>query len=280
MKIQFHQEHVQGFEESVREIGQKWRDHLARFAQTTDEVNDRYDSLILQLETTYSSVSSALSSAKQTNRSLSEERDQQKSLKTKLQNRNETTQLEIGAEIDLELRLQQRVAELHLQLGESQRRLECQVEKKVRLKKAYIRAINQYKRLKAEEELRENRRRAFEKRALLERKKKEREEEERRAREAGNDPRNKYMALLAAAGHIDGDPLTTKPDQITFYQGAVLPGDAASRGEQIIVDSPKLEEGIWLENNIRTLLSTGNYTDDDPVIRGLWAQLQRIRSAR
>jgi hypothetical protein len=46
------------------------------------------------------------------------------------------------------------------------------------------------------------------------------------------------------------------------------------------VESPKFEEGIWLENNIRTLLSTGNYTEDDPVIRGLRAQLQRIRSAR
>jgi hypothetical protein len=145
LKTQFHQELIRVTEQRARDVGEKWRERLSDLNRTTDDIDDRYDSLILQLEKIDSSASSKLLSTKQTNRSLSEQIAQQKSLKTKLQNQNETTQLEIAAEIDLELKLQQRAAELHLQLGESQRRLERQVEKKVRLKKAYVRATNHTK---------------------------------------------------------------------------------------------------------------------------------------
>jgi hypothetical protein len=215
---------------------------------------------------------------KQKNTSLAEQIAQQKNRKTKLQNRIETTSLEISAEIDLELKLQQRAAELQVQLGESKRRLERQSEKKIKLKKAYIRLINQYKKLKEDEEAREYRRRALEKKSALEKQRKEREEEEKRAKEAENDPRNKYRALLAAAGHIDGeDPVGGHPDRVMFYEGPTEGGPGVvATGQQIIVDAPKYEECIWLENNIRTLLSTGNYTEDDAVIRGLRAQLSRI----
>jgi hypothetical protein len=54
-------------------------------------------------------------------------------------------------------------------------------------------------------------------------------------------------------------------------------GSESPKPDQILIDNPQFDEGIWLQNNIRTLLSTGNYTEDDPVIRSLKAQLRRMR---
>jgi chromosome segregation ATPase len=276
-KLRFHNSIVEEFEARIQKLNCTWRDHVSSFERTRESIDDRYDALILQLETIHAALSNKLLLTKQKNGSLIDQIEQQKNRKTKLQNRAETTNLEVSAEIDLELKLQQRSAELHVQLGESQRRLERQLEKKVKLKKAYIRVINQYKKLKEDQEMREYRRHAFEKKAALERQRKEREEAERKAKEAEKDPRNLYRALLAAAGHIDGeDPMEMRPDRVTFYQGPTIP-DVAKPEQQILVDPPKYEECVWLENNIRTLLSTGNYTEDGPVIRGLQAQLARIK---
>jgi hypothetical protein len=271
-KLAFRGEMLHEIEAKKQQISAAWREHTTQIESVREQIDGRYDALICQLEAQYAAVSRHLLLFRQRNTSLASQIEETRSLKTKLQNQSETTNLEISAEIDLELKLQQRASELQVQLGDSRRRLGSQLEKKVKLKKAYLRVINQYKKLKDDDELRECRRKALVKKALLEQQRKEREEEEQRAKEAANDPRNKYRALLAAAGHIDGeDPIGARPDCVTFYDGPTV---AVAKAEQpIVVESPKYQQCVWLENNIRTLLSTGNYTEDDPVIRRLKAQL-------
>jgi hypothetical protein len=275
-KLNFQKEMKRQSEVRLQKVGLLWRAQLTSVAETKSEIDSRYDSIIARLESIFGTVSVKLATTKQECITLRENIDCQKSVKTRLQDRTEANHLEISAEIDLELKLQQHAAELQVHLGDARRRLDRQLEKKARLKKSYIRAINHYKKLKLEDEDRSNRERALQRKAFLLKRKKELEEEQQKAREEQNDPRNKYRALLAAAGHID--PLYQKPtESLTFYQGPLIQTEAAPTPDQIVVDSPQYDEGIWLENNIRTLLSTGNYADDDPVIRSLRSQLYKIR---
>ena len=276
-KIRFQEQMKSEIEKKFQGVAKSWKEHVDRFAATKADIDSRYDNLLLQLDTIRSQVGAKLTVIKKENAALKKRIDQQRLMKERLQNKAETNHIEVSAEIDLELKLQQRAAELQVQRGESRRRLEQQLEKKIRLKKAYLRNINQYKKLKAAEEERQNKRRALRKKAMLEQKKKEMEEEAIRAKAKEDDPMNRYRALLAAAGHISVNDQGSKPETpTTFFQGPLIE-PSAPRPDQIVIDNPQYDEGIWLENNIRTLLSTGNYTDDDPVIRGLRAQLCKLR---
>ena len=274
-KIRFQEQMKQEIEQKFRDIAKNWKGHVDRFAATKQDIDTQYDKLLMQLDTIRGQVGAKLTVIKKENAALKKRIDQLRLTKERLQNKAETNHIEVSAEIDLELKLQQRAAELQVQRGESRRRLEQQLEKKIRLKKAYLRNINQYKKLKQSEEDRQNKRKALRKRAILEQKKKEMEEEAAKAKE--EDPMNRYRALLAAAGHISVNDQGTKQETpTTFFQGPLVE-PSAPRPDQIVIDNPQYDEGIWLENNIRTLLSTGNYTDDDPVIRGLRAQLCKLR---
>jgi hypothetical protein len=277
-KLNFQKETKNSLESKKARIASLWRTQLDNVARIKDEIDSRYDAIMTHLDASLGTLSNKLATARNEVIALRANVDRQKQIKARLQIKTDENQLEISAEIDLELKLQQHAADLQVQLGDSRRRLERQLEKKAQLKKSYIRLIAQYKKLKAEEEDREHHDKALHKRAALLKRKQELEEEQRRAKESENDPRNKYKALLAAAGHIDACGAEAKPaDSLTFYQGPLMQTDAPPRPDQILVDSPQYDEGIWLENNIRTLLSTGNYTDDDPVIRSLRAQLHQMR---
>lgn len=278
-KVRFRQALCDEMQEKIKQISNNWQEQVTNFTKTKEAIDNRYVSLTLQLDSIYGQVSSKLATVRRQNAALKDKIELQKALKGRLQKRAETDHLEISAEIDMELKLQQRAADLHMQLGESKRRLERQLEKKIQLKKAYLRVINEYKRLKAVEEEREAKRAAQRKKAALLHKKKQMEEEEARRKAEESNPMNRYRALLAAAGHLDyNNKGSTAQNPTTFYQGPMMVPQTAPKEDQIVVDSPQYDEGVWLENNIRTLLSTGNYTDDDPVIRGLRAQLCHLRS--
>ncbi|OHT15183.1 hypothetical protein TRFO_14368 [Tritrichomonas foetus] len=278
-----------------------WQEQLGRFSAQKKQVDTSYDDMAMKVDSILSKIQSELYQLKKNNAELADKIEQKKMIKNQLQTKKETTHLEVSAEIDIELKLQQRAAELHRQLGECKRRRDATLEQKIQLKKSYVRAINQYKKLKSIDEDRSAKKEAMQKKLYLQKKKMEMEEEERRQREAENDPMNKYKSLLAAAGHIKFNskaftptievaPLTkiykTDAPITKIYQPeGARPQNHYQQQQNMIInsdaglvfDSPQNDEGIWLENNIRTLLSTGNYTDDDPVIRNLRAELARLR---
>jgi hypothetical protein len=266
--------------ELVKVWADKWRKYMEFFFATREEISARNSGLLAQVEGNIARLSTKLVNVQHENQLLRERIQVEKSTKAKLQNKIEVNSLEIGAETDLELKLQQKTVELQLQLGERKRRLDRQLQKKATLKKAYIRVIEKYREMKSEHEQKENRRKAMQKKSLLEKRKRELEEAEQRAKAAESDPITKYRALLAAAGHgtfSERSRNIVGSGPTSFYQGPLVLGTEGPSPEQILVDNPQFDEGIWLENNIRTLLSTGNYTDDDPVIRSLRNQLRQLR---
>ena len=284
-------------QKSSQVLQQSWMSLLSKFQAQKSLVDSSYEALSSKINSLLIKKQQELNELKKSNLELQEKIERKQLIRSKLQTSNETKNIEISAEIDMELKLQQRAAELHRQLGDSQRRLESAKEQKIQLKKSYIRVINQYKRLKQLNEEREIKKEALQKKLYLQKKKIELEEQERLRIESENDPMNKYKSLLAAAGHIkfnsnpsDNDfrptlevaPLKNiykSESSITrIYQPeGVLQNNIQKDPNVFVVDNVQNDEGVWLENNIRTLLSTGNYTDDDPVIRNLRAELARIR---
>lgn len=275
-KIQLRAQLTDEFEKKINNILVSWKKQQESFTTKANEFDSQLDNMQTRIENIYNTIYTKLSAVKNGNRIMEEKIEQQKALKRKLQQTSETNNIEISAEINLELQRQKRAAELHCAVAENKRLLDKSKREKVELKKKYLRAITQYNKLKAEEEERVRVKRALKKKAYLEQKLKEREEEERRAIQAENDPKNKYKALLAAAGHIDGDSSVHQVETRAplIYQPADTPAISDPR---VIIETHETDDGLWLENNIRTLLSTGNYTEDDPVIRGLKAQLHRAR---
>lgn len=284
-------------QKSSQVLEQSWMALLSKFQAQKSLVDSSYEAISTKINALLIKKQQELNELKKSNFELQEKIERKRIIRNKLQATNDTKNIEVSAEIDMELKLQQRAAELHRQLGESKRRLESAKEQKIQLKKSYVRAINQYKRLKQINEEREIKKEALQKKLYLQKKQIEQEEQKRLRIESENDPMNKYKSLLAAAGHIkfnsnpsesdfkptlEVSPLTNlyrSESSITrIYQPeGVLQSNIQKDPKVFVVDSAQNDEGVWLENNIRTLLSTGNYTEDDPVIRNLRAELARIR---
>lgn len=284
-------------QKSIDVLQQSWMTLLSKFNAHKSLVDSSYEALSTKINAILIKKQQELNELKKSNSEIREKIERKQIIRNKLQTTNETKNIEISAEIDMELKLQQRAAELHRQLGESRRRLDSAKEQKIQLKKSYVRVINQYKRLKRLNEEREIKKEALQKKLYLQKKQIEMEEQKRMQIESENDPMNKYKSLLAAAGHIkfnsnpsENDfrptlevaPLTNmyrNESSITrIYQPeGILQNNIQKDPNVFVVDNPHNDEGVWLENNIRTLLSTGNYTDDDPVIRNLRAELARLR---
>ena len=279
-------------QEKFGNLQKLWQQQLEKFTVQKKSVDSSYDEMIMKVDSILARMQNELSTVKKANAELKDQIERKQLKKAKLQTKTETDQLEVSAEIDIELKLQQRAAELHRQLGECKRRLDASLEKKIQLKKSYVRIINQYKKMKAMDEDRNIKKEALQKKIYLQKKKMEMEEEEKRKKEAENDPMNRYKSLLAAAGHIkfNADPSPNIPSapltQIYNLDAPITKiyqpercqmNNPENQSAHIVYDPQHCDEGIWLENNIRTLLSTGNYTDDDPVIRNLRAELAKLR---
>lgn len=291
-KLKFINQLRNEMQQSNDQLQKSWFEQLDKFNSQKEKIDDAYDHMQSKIDNILMKLQHDLMQIKSSNADLLDQIEQKKALKASMQSKTENRQIEISAEIDMELKLQQRTAELHQQLGESKRLRDTAIAEEIKLKKGYIRLINQYKQFKLLFEEREAQKQAIQKKKYLQKKKQELEEEQKRKIEAENDPMNRYRSLLAAAGHIkvndlDGEAIGNDSSLTKLYkkEGPIThiyqPDQYIHQMQQntgaYIIDSPQNDEGIWLENNIRTLLSTGNYTDDDPVIRNLKAELARIR---
>ncbi|KAH0791089.1 erythrocyte binding protein [Histomonas meleagridis] len=265
-KLKFITQKKEEFQSKINALKKGWIDQMQNCVQQKELIDSRYDMISSKLEEIAYSLQSKIYEIKEKNQELNDSILSLKSQKQKIQAKRESNQLETSAEVDLELKLQQKAADLHHQINENKRKTEAIIEKKISLKKSYVRLIAQYKKLMEEIEASQNRQAAFRKKKALEMKKKHIEKEQKQV-ENSDEQMNQYLSLLAAAGQIN---FANKSKLITtVYQ----PPQSPKTESRFVVDSPQYNECIWLENNIKTLLSTGNYTEDDPVIRQLQEKL-------
>ena len=235
----------------LKEITKKWNAKKSEFIQFSSATTSQYSTLLVKLESIHQTLANKLLKIK---KECSEMEEDAKKLRSTIREKEEDrvrNEIDAKAEVDMEISMQRKSVELISQLNEIRGRIQVISESKINYKKKYIRIINEYKSIEREEEEEERKKR------LKAIKQKQKEEYERRLKEEKNEElpnplKQQYQSLLVAAGQVHSDP---KPSVLMIHEPTAD------------------DEKLIIENNINTLLSTGNYTENDEIIKNLRAQL-------
>ena len=264
------------FEEEQGRIQQNWNEKKINFLKNKSEYDESLDNLLQQAIAQQEEASYKLAEINQENEELSNRLEVLKLEKAQILTKGERKVIEKRSEVDLELNLQTKSVELNQKLNELQRNIDHETEEMRVFKKNYKRALEQYGKLREMVENEQIRKEV--KRKKIELLKKQKEIEEKKAEEAKRkkDPLNKYKALLDAAGQArnDGDK---KPQRVFAVDDGPLFPDVEDDDGIIVQDYVDYDQEHGLETRIKLLLASGNYTEDDPVIRGLRKELAALK---
>lgn len=234
----------------------RWREKAEEFSRQASVVDRKYDGVIRRVGQMTRRVSSCGEELKVLVEELKSRVDHLKEGNGRLARSVREKQLDKTAEDGLEMELQETLSELHSRRGELERELVAISRETIELKKGYAGVIREYKDLKEEESGMRVGRKVEKKREVLEEREKVEERNERKEeREGEREEEDSYQALLQAAGHKGdvGEGIRV---------GREGRGKERSGGETL----RKVSSSV-LESNIQILISTGNYTEDDPVIK-------------
>jgi len=264
-KAKFREELKYIFDKKIDLIYRAWSEYQKRIQNNINEVDELYEKNRISINDKIDSIKNKSIDVNSEVDFLKTRIEQLKIEKNKHSSKSNRKKTEKVAEIDLEIKLQSNVVDLHRKLEEKKREILRAKDKKLKYKKMYIRAIEEYEKIKKEEEDRYNKRIALQRKKYLIEKEKEKEIKKIKEEDKKNNPSGRYLSLLAAAGHSN---IENVPVSIESPDTPDIPK------KEMIVCHPNYEELSIIEKNIRTLLSTGNYHENDPVIRGLYAKIQ------
>ena len=264
------------FEEEQERIQQNWNEKKMNFLKNKSEYDESLDNLLQQAIAQQEETSYKLAEINQENEELTNRLEVLKLEKAQILTKGERKVIEKRSEVDLELNLQTKSVELNQKLNELQRNIDHETEEMRVYKKNYKRALEQYGKLR---EMIENEQiKKDVKRRKIELLKKQKEIEQKKAEEAKRrkDPLNKYKALLDAAGQArdDGDK---RPQRVFAIDDGPLSPDVEEEEGIIVQDYVDHDQEDSLEARIKLLIASGNYTEDDPVIRGLRKELAALK---
>ena len=264
------------FEEEQERIQQNWNEKKMNFLKNKSEYDESLDNLLQQAISQQEETSYKLAEINQENEELANRLEVLKLEKAQILTKGERKVIEKRSEVDLELNLQTKSVELNQKLNELQRNIDHETEEMRVYKKNYKRALEQYGKLR---EMIENEQiKKDVKRRKIELLKKQKEIEQKKAEEAKRrkDPLNKYKALLDAAGQArdDGDK---RPQRVFAIDDGPLSPDVEEDDGIIVQDYVDHDQEDSLEARIKLLIASGNYTEDDPVIRGLRKELAALK---
>ena len=264
------------FEEEQERIQQNWNEKKMNFLKNKSEYDESLDNLLQQAIAQQEEASYKLAEINQENEELANHLEVLKLEKAQILTKGERKVIEKRSEVDLELNLQTKSVELNQKLNELQRNIDHETEEMRVYKKNYKRALEQYGKLR---EMIENEQiKKDVKRRKIELLKKQKEIEQKKAEEAKRrkDPLNKYKALLDAAGQArdDGDK---RPQRVFAIDDGPLSPDVEEDDGIIVQDYVDHDQEDSLEARIKLLIASGNYTEDDPVIRGLRKELAALK---
>ena len=299
-KVQFSQACAERHNAELDDIRRGWKQKMADFDRAKVAVDIRYESLQTRLET----IATAL------DKKTAQEKEKIASLKASVEKltRNirrakaseELRGIDESAEMQIELKLQMQTKQLRDQLNKMKAETADVTSRGDKYKGLYLKAIARQKKINYKRETKvrlaeaESQRKldfdAFREMIKQEQKRLNDDVETlRRMREElmhpppappspkKKSPKEMYLEMLKEAGqHVDDDDRVavsgfqdTTHEPITFEDDEEVE-EVPHRESVHDVD---YEQISYLENTIRTLLATGNYSESDPLIVGLRAQI-------
>lgn len=256
------------FEEKRQKLLQEKKN--ANLQNKRSEMQKDFDQLIQKAEDAKRDLMIKLSEIEQENNELAERLERLKQQKATEQKKDETNEIQKRAEEDLETQLHSEIASLETEHNRLLREITEKKDKKVDLKKKYKRVKDTYEAL-----LRRVKQIALDKEVKKKKKELEKinaENEQRMKEEAERkkNPINVYKNILYNAGYNN----ETYDIPIVVHE-IDDPVEINSMSGDSLDESEIYNEPNEINDQIRILLSTGQYTEADPIIRELKSRLKK-----
>ncbi|EAY13910.1 erythrocyte binding protein, putative [Trichomonas vaginalis G3] len=256
------------FEEKKQRVLQERKN--ANLPQKKAEMQNDYDQLIKKAEDSKREIMARISDLELENNELHDKLERLSQQKMSQLKKDENLEIQKRAEEDLETQLHSEIAALETKKNEYLRLVSQQREIKLDLKKKYKRVKDTYeallkkvKQMAIDKEVKRKQKDLEKINAEMQRKKKEEEERKK-------DPINSYNNFLYNAGY------SNEP-----YDIPIVVHEIDEPMEILSMSGDSLEESVFegepnvIDDQIRQLLSTGQYTESDPLIRELRSRLKK-----
>ena len=276
MKSQYSEEVNDLFQNDIDEIQNDWKAEKAKFLKLKNEYDDSLDKLLQETLAKQEELTYQLATINKENQELTNRLEQLRKEKQQIIMQVDQRVIEKKAEVDLELNLQQKSVELSEKFNQFQRNLDQETHEMKTYKKNYKRALDEYKEMRQLVEAAQLKKEVKLRKAELLRKQQELDKKKAEEAQRKKDPMNKYKALLAAAGHTNDAP-ERPPRRVFTIDDEMFDKNDGSDDGFIIHEYPDYEQEQHIQNRIDQLLATGNYTEDDPVIRSLRKELATVK---
>ena len=276
MKAKYSEEVNDLFQNDIDNIQNDWKIEKAKFMKVKSEYDDSLDQLLRDALSKQEEMSAKLVKINKENEDLANRLEQLRKEKQQFVTQDDRKVIEKRAEVDLELNLQQKSVELSQRLNQLQRNLDQETDEMKTYKKSYKRALDEYKQLKEIVEAAQIRKEVKLRKAELMKKQEELDKMKAEEMRRKKDPMNKYRAILEAVGHPHSGN-ERPPRRVFAVDDDHMLYQCESSDDLIVEDFPDVEQQQHIQTRIDQLLATGNYTEDDPVIRSLRKELAAVR---
>lgn len=293
-KIRFKQAIAADNEAEINRIRRCWRTHKEKIAKAKNDIDLRYESLRTRLEGIISSIETSTIETREKNKKLRNSVDSLARSVGRARAAASLRQVDEKPEIEVEINLRMQVEELKQRLQTVKNETKQVEERKEFYQAKYLSITGKQHKLKKSIEFNnkinqyevDRKNGISEFRKLIE---KELEfliadaEEIRKIREdllhppiveEKPHPKKQYQQMLMTAGQWDPTPM---PGSFNMQDNlAIEDVDPFIPQKENDGNSNVLAQKAMFENNIRTLLATGNYTENDPIIISLKKQIDAL----
>ena len=266
-KLRFSQLLEEKHKQKMDDLRRSWRDHLSIFHRSTEMVNIQYDSLNARLDSIISSIEPKILKAKQTTKNLKADIESLQRSILRARSVKEQRMNEENSEMEIELSLKHRINDLKQMIETSKKRVQLANAKSERYKRLYLRAVDKQRSIRERErlvcdlcEMRANVSLCFTNFLHC-------IEDEQKKLDSDSEALRKMRDELLRSPL--GEPAQRRASSVTASPAAhseAEPYDAFEERKSVGGKGRKIQ---IIEDNIRTLLSTGNYAENDPIIKSL-----------
>ncbi|OHS94081.1 hypothetical protein TRFO_39718 [Tritrichomonas foetus] len=284
-------------------IRRAWKQKLDDVERSKSTVDFQYESLQTRLENIATAVEVKTASIREENKKLKDDISNMKKSIGRAKAAIELRECDESSEIEIELRLKMQVEELRMRLQNTQNETDSLNERMQNYKSMYLKIENKKHKIQERrdnvEELKNTRLDLNDMLADFKNKiaqeQKNLDNDLRKLREMRENlihppppkrtPQEEYRKYLMEAGQwVDEHQMSfAKTNDSVLYMNdennssdSNLPVNDHFSVINQKLDDATLEKIEFLENNIRTLLSTGNYKEDDPLISNIRKQINDL----
>ncbi|KAH0795664.1 hypothetical protein GPJ56_000543 [Histomonas meleagridis] len=257
------------------ELRKSWKEHLAVFNRSKEIVNVQYDSLLARLDNIISSIEPKILISKQLINNHKTEIDSIHRSILRAQSVQEQQANDENSEKETEITLKHQLEVLKQKIDNSQKEIRLNTEKSNRYKQLYLAAVGKQRNIRERKkdlnrlnEVRTDFKRYFaDFLCCINDEQKNLDKDIETLRKMREDVQN-IKTAKENEEHIDSSDdigpvnVSNNTNEVVFYGRNEIGG--------------KNRKIQMLEENIQTLLSTGNYNENDPIIKNLKKKIEEL----